>query len=108
MWENGLWSDETKVEIFGHNSKRYVWQKNNTAHHQRNTIATVKHGGGKHSAGTGALVKVEGIMNSSKYQSILAQNLQASARKLKMKRNFIFQHNNNPKHTSKSTKQWLH
>ncbi len=47
-------------------------------------------------------------MNSSKYQSILAQNLQASARKLKMKRNFIFQHNNNPKHTSKSTKEWLH
>ncbi len=58
------------------------------------------------SAGTGALVKVEGIMNRSKYQSILAQNLQASARK--MKRNVIFQHNNNPKHTSKSTKEWLH
>ena len=56
----------------------------------------------------GALVKVEGIMNSSKYQSILAQNLQASARKLNMKRNFIFQHDNDPKHTSKSTKEWLH
>ncbi len=115
MWENVLWSDETKVELFGHNSKRYVWQKNNTAHYQRNTIPTVKHGGGSivlwgcfSSAGTGALVKVEGIMNSSKYQSILAQNLQASARKLKMKRNFIFQHNNNPEHTSKSTKEWLH
>ncbi len=110
MWENVFWSDETKV-----NSKRYVWHKNNTAHHQRNTIPTVKHGGGSimlwgcfSSAGTGALVKVEGIMNSSKYQSILAQNLQASARKLKMKRNFIFQHDNNPKHTSKSTKEWLH
>uniref|UniRef100_A0AAY5L6C3 Transposase Tc1-like domain-containing protein n=1 Tax=Esox lucius TaxID=8010 RepID=A0AAY5L6C3_ESOLU len=24
-WENVLWSDETKVELFGHNSKRYVW-----------------------------------------------------------------------------------
>ncbi len=47
-------------------------------------------------------------MNSSIYQSILAQNLQASTRKLKMKRNFIFQHDNNPKHTSKSTKEWLH
>ena len=32
MWENVLWSDETKVELFGHNSKRYVWRKNNTAH----------------------------------------------------------------------------
>uniref|UniRef100_A0AAR2KB27 Tc1-like transposase DDE domain-containing protein n=1 Tax=Pygocentrus nattereri TaxID=42514 RepID=A0AAR2KB27_PYGNA len=28
--------------------------------------------------------------------------------KLKMKRNFIFQHDNDPKHTSKSTKEWLH
>lgn len=60
------------------------------------------------SAGTGVLVKVEGIMNNSKYQSVLAQNLLASARKLKMKRNFIFQHDSAPKHTSKSTREWLH
>lgn len=115
MWENVLWSDETKVELFGHNSKRYVWRKTNTAHHPNNTIPTVKHGGGSimlwgcfSSAGTGALVRVEGIMNSSKYQSVLAQNLRPSVRKLKMKRNFIFQHDNDPKHTSKSTKEWLH
>ncbi|MCJ8729688.1 hypothetical protein PDJAM_G00109390 [Pangasius djambal] len=110
MWENVLWS-----EPFGHNSKRYVWRKKNTAHHQKNTIPTVKHGGGSimlwgcfSSAGTGALVKVEEIMNSSKYQSILAQNFQASARKLEMKKNFIFQHDTDPKLTSKSTKEWLH
>uniref|UniRef100_A0AAY5KS16 Transposase Tc1-like domain-containing protein n=1 Tax=Esox lucius TaxID=8010 RepID=A0AAY5KS16_ESOLU len=77
-WENVLWSDETKVEFFGYNCKRYVWCKNNTAHHPKNTIPTVKHGGGSimlwgcfSSAGTGALVRVEGIMNSSKYQAIL-------------------------------------
>uniref|UniRef100_A0A9J8DJK7 Tc1-like transposase DDE domain-containing protein n=1 Tax=Cyprinus carpio carpio TaxID=630221 RepID=A0A9J8DJK7_CYPCA len=40
--------------------------------------------------------------------SILAQNLQVSAGKMKMKRNFIFQHDNDPKHTSESTKEWLH
>uniref|UniRef100_A0AAY5L6D3 Tc1-like transposase DDE domain-containing protein n=1 Tax=Esox lucius TaxID=8010 RepID=A0AAY5L6D3_ESOLU len=58
------------------------------------------------SAGTRALVRVEGIMNSSKYQRILAQYLQGSIRKLKMK--FTFQHDNDPKHTSKSIKAWLH
>ena len=74
MWENVLWSDETKVELFGHNSKRYVWRKNNNALHPKNTIPTVKHGGDSimlwgcfTSAGTGALVRVEGIMNSRKY-----------------------------------------
>ncbi len=45
MWENVLWSDETKVELFGHNPKRYVRHKNNTAHHQRSTVPTVKQGG---------------------------------------------------------------
>ncbi|KAJ7335642.1 hypothetical protein JRQ81_013583, partial [Phrynocephalus forsythii] len=47
-------------------------------------------------------------MNISKYQSILAQNLQGSATKLNMKRNFKFQHDNNPKYTSKSTKEWVY
>uniref|UniRef100_A0AAY5KUV8 Tc1-like transposase DDE domain-containing protein n=1 Tax=Esox lucius TaxID=8010 RepID=A0AAY5KUV8_ESOLU len=59
------------------------------------------------SAGTRALVREE-IMNHSKYHAILAQILQASVRKLKMKRKFTFQHDNNPKHTSKYTKAWLH
>jgi len=55
----------------------------------------LKHGGGSimlqgcfPSAGTGALVEVEGIMNS--YQSILAPNILASARKTKMKITFNF------------------
>ncbi len=76
----------------------------------------MKHGGssimhwgwGFFSAGTWALVKVEGIMNNLKYQSILAQNIWASAKKLKMKRNFTFQHDSDPKCTPKPTKELLH
>uniref|UniRef100_A0A9J8A626 Transposase Tc1-like domain-containing protein n=1 Tax=Cyprinus carpio carpio TaxID=630221 RepID=A0A9J8A626_CYPCA len=41
-----LWSDETKIELFGLNSKQYVWRKPGTAHHLSNTVPTVKHGGG--------------------------------------------------------------
>ncbi|XP_013780185.1 calnexin-like [Limulus polyphemus] len=32
MWQKVLWSDETKIELFGLNDKWYVWQKPNTAH----------------------------------------------------------------------------
>ena len=27
FWINVLWSDETKIELFGHNDHRYVWRK---------------------------------------------------------------------------------
>uniref|UniRef100_A0A8C7IHP7 Transposase Tc1-like domain-containing protein n=1 Tax=Oncorhynchus kisutch TaxID=8019 RepID=A0A8C7IHP7_ONCKI len=42
MWKKVLWSDETKIELFGNNAKRYVWRKSNTAHHPEHTIPTVK------------------------------------------------------------------
>lgn len=59
-------------------------------------------------ARTGAFIKVEGIINSYKPQSILVQNFEMSASKPKMKRNLTFQHDNDPKCTSKPTKEWLH
>ena len=46
MWQKVLWSDETKMELFGVIAKRYVWHKPNTVHHPKNTIPTVKNGGG--------------------------------------------------------------
>jgi hypothetical protein len=45
IWKKVLWSDETKIELFGHKGKHYVWRKPNTSHLPENTI-TVKHGGG--------------------------------------------------------------
>uniref|UniRef100_A0AAZ1XDH6 Transposase Tc1-like domain-containing protein n=1 Tax=Oreochromis aureus TaxID=47969 RepID=A0AAZ1XDH6_OREAU len=45
MWKKVLWSDETKMELFGQNAKRYVWRKL-TLHHSEHTIPTVKYGGG--------------------------------------------------------------
>lgn len=42
-------------------------------------------------------------MNTFKYQSLVTQNLQASASKLKMKINFTFHHDKDSKHTSNKT-----
>ena len=38
-----LWSDETKIKLFGLNANRYVWKKTGTAYHLTNTIPTVKY-----------------------------------------------------------------
>ncbi len=110
-----LWSDETKIELFGLNSKRYVWRKPGTAHHLSKTVPTVKHGGGSimlwgcfSAAGTGRLVAIEGKMNAAKYRDILDENLLQSAQDLRLGRRFTFQQDNDPKHTAKITKEWLH
>uniref|UniRef100_A0AAY5KK39 Tc1-like transposase DDE domain-containing protein n=1 Tax=Esox lucius TaxID=8010 RepID=A0AAY5KK39_ESOLU len=91
--------------MFGKKTTLHITQR--TPYPQQSMVVAASCFGAA-SAGTGALVRVEGIMNSSKDQAILAQNLQASVRKLKMKKKFTFQHDNDPKHTSKSTKAWLH
>ena len=66
-----LWSDETKIELFGLNDKSHVWKK-------PGNIPSVKHGGGSimlwecfSAAGTGKLVRIEGKMNKAKYREIL-------------------------------------
>ena len=45
-WEKVMRSDETKIELFGINSTRRVWRKRNAGYNPKNTIPTVKHGGG--------------------------------------------------------------
>ncbi len=37
----------------------------------------------------------------------LSENLLPSARALKMKHGWVFQHDNNPKHTARATKKWF-
>ena len=87
FWRNVLWSDETIIELFGHNDHCYVWRK------PKNTIPTVNHGGGSimlwgsfAAGGTGELHKINGIMRQDNYEDILKQHLKTSVRKLKLGR----------------------
>uniref|UniRef100_A0A3Q3J790 Tc1-like transposase DDE domain-containing protein n=1 Tax=Monopterus albus TaxID=43700 RepID=A0A3Q3J790_MONAL len=114
FWNNVLWTDESKIELFGHQSRGHVWRKPNIAFQEKNLIPTVKHGGGSvmvwgcfAAAGPGQLTIIESTMNSTVYQKVLEEHVRPSVRKLKLKRNWTMQHDNDPKHTSKSTKDWL-
>ena len=57
--------------------------------------------------GCGTLEFIDKIMTKEVYLDILERNLHASARKLKMSRNFIFQQDGDPKHTAKIVSQWF-
>ncbi|KAI4890945.1 hypothetical protein NFI96_003942, partial [Prochilodus magdalenae] len=113
-WEKVMWSDETKIELFGLNSTRHVWRKKNDEYNPKNTIPTVKHGGGNiilwgcfSAKGTGRLHRIVGRMDGAMYREILANNLLPSVRALKIGRGWVFQHDNDPKHTARATKEWL-
>ena len=114
FWSTILWSDETKLELFGHMDAEYVWRKKGEAYKPKNTVPTVKHGGGNimlwgcfSSSGTGNLVKVQGIMKKEDYISILEKNVKESAERLQLINNWKFQQDNDPKHTAKIVKKWF-
>jgi hypothetical protein len=51
--------------------------------------------------GTGALHKIDGTTRKNNYVDILKQHLKTSVRKLKLGLKWVFQMDNDPKHTSK-------
>jgi hypothetical protein len=59
------------------------------------------------SAGTGKLVRIEGMMDGAKYREILEGNLCQSSRDLRLRRRFTFRQDNDPKHTAKVTLEWF-
>uniref|UniRef100_A0A9J8BH47 Transposase n=1 Tax=Cyprinus carpio carpio TaxID=630221 RepID=A0A9J8BH47_CYPCA len=85
-----------------------------TQHFIKNIIATVKHGGGSvmvwgcfAASGPVRLTIIDGIMNSALYQKILKENVRPSVCDLKLKRTWIMQQDNDPKHISKPLSEWL-
>lgn len=115
-WNHVLWSDGTKINLFGSDGVKRVWRQPGEQYKDKCVLPTVKHGGGSvmvwgctSAAGTGGLQFIEGTMNANMYCDILKQSMIPSLRKLS--RRAVFQHDKDSKHTSKTTtallkKQW--
>lgn len=113
-WATVLWSDESKFNMRGSDGAQYVRRREGEALSDRCTRKTVKHGGGHImvwgcmcSSGTGRVFKVEGNMKHDQYIGILQNVMRPSMADLFPDGEGVFQHDNDPKHTAKATKQWL-
>ena len=89
-------------------------KKDGKAYSPKNTISTVKFGGGNimiwgcfSAKGVDKKSVIDGKMNVQKYKLILQKYLMSSVESLQQLSDYIFLQDNDPKHTAKSTKKWL-
>ncbi len=77
-WNHVLWSDETKINLFGSDGVKRVWRQAGEEYKDKCVLPTVKHGGGS--------VMVWGCMsaamNASMYCDILKQSMIPSLQRL--------------------------
>ena len=119
-WKRVIWSDETKINRINSDGIKYAWSKDSKSSPAVVAEETLKFGGGSIMIwgcmswfGTGGLNQVVGRMNSDQLISILSTCLVptvdevASKLQLNARNDVIFQQDNDPKHTSAATKNWL-
>ena len=92
-WDNVLWTDESKFNLFGSDGKVMVWRTPKEELDPKCTVSTVKYGGGNvkcwdcfSSCGVGNLVFIDRNMTGEVYRDILQKNLFESIKKLNVGR----------------------
>ena len=101
-----LWSDESKSELYGSHRRQYIRTCVEEKFTHQCLVPTIKHGGGSlnvwgciSSQGVGDLYIIDGILNAQRYKSIVQRYSIPSGLRL-IGQNFIFQQDNDPKHTA--------
>ncbi|GAB0095396.1 hypothetical protein DMENIID0001_107770 [Sergentomyia squamirostris] len=112
-WQRVLWSDESKFQIFGSNRRVFVRWRPGERGKIECIVPTVKHGGGSvmvwgcfGNNTIGDLKLIEGVLNKEGYKQILQENALPSGSRL-IGHNFVFQEDNDPKHSSKLCRGYL-
>ncbi len=101
FWDKVLWTDFMDQS----DGKAKVWRKKDLLMIP-NIQAHLKHSGGNVMAWTFIASSGTGKINSEVYRNILSDNLQKDATKL-IGRSFIMQQDNDPKHSAKTTKEFI-
>jgi hypothetical protein len=119
QWNRVLWSDESKISLFGSDGVRYVRRRSGEEFLPQCLTATVKHPvsvmvwGCMAANGVGRLTVCDGIVNAIKYMDILETKMVPSARSLfniqppSTLPDFTFQQDNAPCHTANRVKAWF-
>ena len=105
FWNHIVWSDESKLNLFDSDGKVMVWRTTKEGLDPQCTVPTVKYGGVSvkcwryfSSSGFGNLVFIDGNMSRDLYRDILQKKLLQSVKNLNMDKDWIFHHDNDPKH----------
>jgi len=112
QWKKVLWSDESPF-VLRFNRKTRVWRTHNERYTPIATVGTVKSDtklmvwGCFAAHGVGRLYRIHGIMDGEMYRKILDVEMWKSSRTLFARRPWIFQQDNDPKHTARATKEWF-
>jgi len=111
-WRRVLWSDESPY-VLRYNRSEHVWKRKDVPWTKEMLTGTVK--GDKKimvwgcftAHGVGNLFRIQGIMDRFVYQDILENQLYPSIERLFPDGNYVFQQDNDPKHTAIINKQWI-
>jgi hypothetical protein len=114
-WKNIIWSDESKFNVLNSDRKEYYWTNNQGQITKESVKPTLKFGGGSIMVwgcmtwkGIGFSCKIDGNMDADLYSQILKGELIDTIKYYNMDPNtLIFQHDNDPKHTSQLSKTTL-